>query len=162
MTRGRTPQPVPEAEIIANFQAGMSLADVRAKYHIGDARARGFRALAAQSESSPVAGTEQPAAAADEAAEEPLFPGNPDCFHLDTYIPCDRINFALSNLTREDAIASLLNLSPENKALALEFLIQRLVKAMVAEVDAEVAQTQEISSAADFLRDYRNAQSTTA
>jgi hypothetical protein len=78
------------------------------------------------------------------------------------FIPCDRINFALSNLTREDAIASLLNLSPENKALALEFLIQRLVKAMVAEVDAEVAQTQEISSAADLLRDYRNAQSTTA
>jgi hypothetical protein len=155
MPKGRTPQHVDEAQIVADFRAGLTLQQVRDKYHIGDARARIFRTLATQ-DFEPE--QEADATEVDEASQtpegEPLFPGNPDCFHLDTYVPVDRVDFALSNLTREDAIAALLNLDPPDKALALEFLIQRLIKAMVAEVDVQADRVSEDSISAGISPGY--------
>lgn len=66
-----------------------------------------------------------------ELEQPPIFAGDPDCFHLNTWVPVDRLDWIIGNLSHDDAIEALLNLSPPDKALALEFLIQRTIKRLV-------------------------------
>lgn len=111
--------PINEAEVIADFERGLPLSLICSKHHIGYNRAVALRARA------------QEAPDTEEATPQPIYAGDPDCFHLDIYVPCDRVDWLIGNLSHDEAIRALLSLPASDKAQVLENLYQDHIKARV-------------------------------
>jgi hypothetical protein len=128
--------PVNEAEVIADFERGLPLSLICSKHHIGYNRAVALRARV------------QEAPGAEESTPPPpIYDGDPDCFHLDIYVPCDRVDWLIGNLSHDEAIRGLLSLPASDKAQVLENLYQDHVKARV-----EAPSTEKLSELARHVR----------
>jgi hypothetical protein len=66
-----------------------------------------------------------------EAGEQPDATAPDNCWTLHTFVPEDRLDWLIGNLSHDDAIAALLSLDDQAKADAYQFVIQRKINSMI-------------------------------